>query len=140
MRYPLFSFLLLLILSGCKTNQINQKTSKGREGLWIEEYALDSSKYKSVGKYHNGDPIKKWNYYLNDKIIKKEKYRQNICHTTYYYKDGTIQSKGKTKFVADKQDTHWFYFGDWKYYDQTGKLSEIKKYDEGKLVEERIID
>lgn len=45
---------LTLSLIGCKTATINQKENKKRVGLWIEEYSIDSTKYKSVGKYKNG--------------------------------------------------------------------------------------
>jgi len=31
---------------------------------------------------------------------------------------------------------HWFYFGDWKFYSDKGKLIEIKKYNSGELISE----
>jgi hypothetical protein len=140
MRYLLISFAFILLLFGCKTNPINQKVAKKREGLWIENYSLDSaSHYKSVGKYHHGDPIKKWKYYLNGKIIKKEVYKHNVCHTTTYHQNGRIQSKGLTKTTADTIQTHWFYTGEWKFYNDKGKLIGLKKYKEGELLSDTAI-
>jgi antitoxin component YwqK of YwqJK toxin-antitoxin module len=124
----------MLVILGCRIRPINQKENKMREGLWVETYALDSAHYKSVGAYHQGDPIKKWRYYLNGKIIKKEQYKPNNCRTTTYFKNGKIQSKGQTKTTADSIQTHWFYDGDWKFYNEKGKLIGIKKYKEGQLL------
>ncbi|MDD2674130.1 MAG: hypothetical protein PHF81_04565 [Flavobacterium sp.] len=88
--------------------------NKRREGLWIEEYTQDSSHYKSIGKYRKGDPIKKWNYYLN----------------------GKIKSKGKTKMETSDKYAHWFYFGDWNFFNEDGKLITIKKYNNGESFSE----
>lgn len=129
----MFSFFILF---GCKTQPINQIKNKQREGLWIEEYPLDTIKYKSVGKYYKGDPIKKWCYYQNSKIIKKEKYKKDICYTIFFNANGKIQSKGKTKLVTTSQETHWFYYSDWKFYNDKGKLVLIKKYENGELKSE----
>jgi antitoxin component YwqK of YwqJK toxin-antitoxin module len=136
MRHHLITFFLILLLIGCKTAPVNQKVNKKRVGLWIEQYEIDSTKYKSVGKYKNGDPIKKWHYYSNDAINKKEIYRKNKCTVTYYHPNGNIQSKGKTKLTITGPEMHWFYFGDWKYYDENGKLISIKKYENGEFVSE----
>jgi antitoxin component YwqK of YwqJK toxin-antitoxin module len=136
MRYLLIPSLLLLALIGCKSTPINQKINKKREGLWIENYAVDSAKYKSVGKYRLDDPVKKWRYYLNGKIIKREKYKGNVCNTKNYFENGKIQSKGHTKTTTDNIEIHWFYDGEWKFFDEKGKLTLIRKYANGELVSE----
>ena len=136
MKNLFITLSLVFCFIGCKTASINQKENKKRIGLWIEEYSIDSTKYKSVGKYKNGDPVKKWCYYTNGKINKKEKYRKNKCITTYYYPNGNIQSKGKTKLVVTGAEMHWFYYGDWKYFDENGKLISTKKYENGEFISE----
>jgi antitoxin component YwqK of YwqJK toxin-antitoxin module len=107
----------MLAILGCRIRPINQKENKKREGHWVETYALDSAHYKAVGAYHQGDPIKKWRYFLN----------------------GKIQSKGQTKTTTDSIQTHWFYDGDWKFYNEKGKLIGLKKYKEGQLLSDIII-
>jgi antitoxin component YwqK of YwqJK toxin-antitoxin module len=136
MKHLYFPSLFLLFLIGCKSTPTNQKINKKREGLWIENYAIDSAKYKSVGKYHLGDPTKRWCYYLNGKIIKREKYKHNICKTTTYFENGKIQSKGQTKTTTDNIEIHWFYDGDWNFFDEKGKLIVTRKYNNGELVSE----
>jgi antitoxin component YwqK of YwqJK toxin-antitoxin module len=136
MKHLFLTVFIALTLIGCKTTAINQKENKKRVGLWIEEYSIDSTKYKSVGKYKNGDPEKKWLYYTNNRISKKEVYRKNKCITTNYNPNGTIQSKGKTKLIVTGPETHWFYYGDWKYFDENGNLISTKKYKNGDFISE----
>ena len=136
MRYSITILCFLFLLTGCKIKPINQKINKKREGHWIEKYNQDSLEYKSIGKYKKGEPVKKWRYLVNNAIIKKEIYKRDICFTTFYHKNGKIQSKGKTKFVENKLEMHWFYLGKWKFFDENGKVILIKKYDEGKLISE----
>ncbi|PWA11247.1 toxin-antitoxin system YwqK family antitoxin [Flavobacterium laiguense] len=126
----------MLVLIGCKSTPINQKINKKREGLWVEQYEIDSSKYKSIGKYKNGDPVKKWRYYLNGKIIMREKYKDDYCIRTKYHQNGKVESKGKTRLDNNEKHPHWFYTGDWKFFDEEGKPIQIKKYDDGKLISE----
>ena len=136
MKYLFITLFISLTLIGCRTAPINQMVNKEREGLWIEKYAQDSSKYKSIGKYHKGDPIKKWRYYLNNKIIMKEKYKDDYCIRTRYHQNGKIESIGKTYLKTEGKTPHWFYSGDWEYFDEKGNPISIKKYENGKLVSE----
>jgi antitoxin component YwqK of YwqJK toxin-antitoxin module len=128
------------LLASCKTASINQKANKQRVGLWIEQEEIDSIQYKSIGKYKNGDPIKKWRYYTENKIYKKEIYKKNKCTVTYYYPNGNIQSRGKTNLIITGSEMHWFYFGDWRYYDKNGKLLSVRKYENGNPISEKEIN
>ena len=87
--------------------------------------------------YKHDQPVKKWKSYINGKIYKTEKYKNGICTVKYYYENGKVQSKGKTKLETNSVETHWFYFGDWKFYSDKGKLTEIKKYNNGDLISEK---
>jgi antitoxin component YwqK of YwqJK toxin-antitoxin module len=136
MKNIFIALCLTLSFIGCKTAPINQKENKKRIGLWIEEYSIDSTKYKSVGKYKNGDPAKKWLYYTNNRISKKEVYRKNKCITTFYYANGKVQSKGKTKLVVTGTQMHWFYYDNWKYFDENENLISTKKYENGEFISE----
>lgn len=136
MKNAFITLFLILTFIGCKTVPINQKENKKRVGVWIEEYSIDSTHYKSVGKYKDGDPTRKWYYYTNDRVSKKEVYRKNKCITTNYNPNETIQSKGKTKLVVTYPEIHWFYYGDWKYFDENGNLISTKKYENGEFISE----
>jgi antitoxin component YwqK of YwqJK toxin-antitoxin module len=132
---PFFIILFCgILLLGCKSNPINQKIDKKKEGVWIDDYTQDSIRYKSVEYYKHNEPVKKWKSYINGKIYKTEKYKNGTCTVKYYYENGKVQSKGKTKLETNSVETHWFYFGDWKFYSDKGKLEEIKKYNNGELI------
>lgn len=133
-----FSIVFILILScvSCKIKSTNQVLDKKREGLWIETYAIDSARYKSIGTYKNDDPIKKWRYFLNEKLIKKERYHKNYCKTKLFHENRKTQAKGKTKLDSNDKNLHWYYAGTWKYYANDGKLTTTRTYDKGDLISE----
>lgn len=54
--------------------------------------------------------------YINGKIYKTEKYKNGICIVKSYYENGKLESKGKTKFEADSIQSHWYYYGEWKFF------------------------
>lgn len=137
MNHKIILLILLLSCLGCKTEQINQKNDKKKEGKWIDTYTQDNTQYKSIEYYKNNEPIKKWKSYINGKLHKTEKYKNGICYTKNYYENGKIESKGKTKLDYDSKLAHWYYFGDWKYYSKKGKYVATKEYFEGKLMSER---
>lgn len=129
---------LILTFFSCRPKLTNQKINKKREGLWIEQYAMDSAQYKSVGKYKNDDPVKKWCYYLNGKMIKKEKYKGNSCYTQFYHENGKIQSRGKAVLDTSAKYAHWYYTGNWDYYNDKGQLTIKREYQNGALATETI--
>ncbi|MGO4773443.1 hypothetical protein ACEN2I_17415 [Flavobacterium sp. W22_SRS_FK3] len=139
MRQFFILVIYAILISGCKSKPINQMIDKKKEGVWIDNYEQDNIRYKSVEHYKHNEPIKKWKSYINGKIYKTEKYRNGICVVKYYYENGKLQSKGKTKIEIDSVETHWFYFGKWKFYSNRGKLTEIKKYNKGELISEQEI-
>ena len=130
-------FICCSMLLSCKSKPVNQKIEKKKEGVWIDTYSQDGTDYKSYEYYKKDLPVKKWKSYINGKIYKTEKYKNGICMVKYYYENGKVQSKGKTKIEVNALETHWFYFGDWKFYTDKGKLTEIKKYDNGELISEK---
>lgn len=123
-----------IALSSCKTKLVNQKIDKKKEGVWIDNYTQDSTNYKSYEYYKHDQPVKKWKSYINGKIYKSERYKNGISIVKCYYENGKVQSKGKTKTEGESRKMHWFYFGDWKFYSDKGKLIEVKKYDKGQLI------
>lgn len=139
MKNLLLLFFCGIMLLSCKSKPINQKIDKKKEGLWIDNYQQDSITYKSLEYYKSDQPIKKWKSYIDGKIYKTEKYKNGICIVKYYYENGKLQSKGKTKIEVDAVETHWFYFGVWKFYSDKGKLTEVRKYNNGNLISEQEI-
>jgi antitoxin component YwqK of YwqJK toxin-antitoxin module len=136
MKKWLLILIGLLLFCGCKNQAVNQIVSKKREGFWIEKYTDDSLKYQSRGFYKKGNPIKKWKYFLNGQLLKKEKFKSNYCQTRVYYQNGKLASKGKTNLDSINQNFHWYYNGIWKFYNEKGKLSTLREYKNGDLISE----
>jgi hypothetical protein len=65
--------LLYVALFSCNTRIANQQVNK-KKGRTLDRRIFDRQfHYKSIGYYKNDNPIKKWRYYLDGKIIKKKK-------------------------------------------------------------------
>lgn len=133
-----FTLLFIGMLSLFSCRPTNQTVNNKRGGIWIEEYAIDSAQYKSIGTYKNGDPVKKWRYYLNGKLIKKQRYHEMYCKTKFFHENRKTRAKGITRLDENPKEIHWYYSGIWKHYDKRGKLMIIRNYDKGKLISEKI--
>lgn len=128
-----FCLLLILILLGCKTN----RTVHGlKQGKWILTDSVGNDFYRHVEKYAKGEEVKKWKTFKNKKRYKTEKYKGTICHVIYFYPNGKIGLEGNTKLENDAKETHWYYYDEWKVYDESGKLIQLKYYEEGVLLSE----
>ena len=128
------SFLILILLlsySSCKTNRI---INNERHGKWIDLDTIGSVFYKSVGRYKNGLEKGTHRQFSNKKLHRKEKYKNGICQTTYYYPNGKIMSEGNTELEITEKEMHWFYQGDWRFYDENGSLLGINTYEKGELI------
>lgn len=132
MKYPIF--LLFLLLAACAPN----RTVNGqREGRWKEVYSDGTQRYKSVGRYRHGDEVKRWRHYNNGIRYKMEEYRDSVCNVTFYHPNGKVASRGITRVVVTDKERHWFYSGDWTYFDEKGNPIMVRTYDQGNLLAEK---
>ncbi len=127
----LFMFFFLTLIS-CK-NEVNQyqtvrKNVKLKTGKWVKKDDYPDQKYVSIGKYKKGEKTGVWKVYLNGALYQKDKFKDSITRTKFYYPDGKILKKGVSKTIEDHQTILWYYHGKWKFYDDNGKLEYIKTY------------
>ena len=129
----LITAFILIGFSSCKTNKtINQH----REGKWVFKDIVNDVLYKSKGRYKQSQEIKTWKYFENHKLVKTEKYQDNICHIKTFDEKGRTTSIGKSIIVEESNQTHWHLTGDWIFFDGKGKITGIKKYEKGELISE----
>lgn len=133
MKAIVLYFSLAVFLCSCATNRM---VDGQRHGRWKETYSDGNQEFKSVGRYDHGDEIRRWKYFQGGKKFKVERYRDSVCETTFFHRNGKIASQGITRVVLTEKERHWFYSGDWKHFDETGKLVLIRNYDEGILCSE----
>ncbi len=140
MKNIVLTLLSIFVFVSCKTKEINQykkfpDKSQKRHGTWREEYSSDQGTLIALGKYKNGEKVGIWKTTFEDKLYQKDKIRKNLTKTKLYHSNGKIMEKGQSRLDISDVQRHWYYFGDWKYYDENGKLKYVKKYSDGKKVD-----
>ena len=137
LRFILFICCTIACLS-CKTNQFNKVGQS--HGRWEFADTLGTQVYKYGGRYKNGIECGKWKYHLGGKLARKEKYRKNISYNQFFHENGKVSSRGKSQLDVSAAEIHWYYFGDWEYFDETGRLTMVKTFENGKQVKVRKMD
>ena len=134
MKSILLKIVLLLFLFTINSCKVNQTRDKVKIGRWVYSDTVNNVSYKTTGKYKNGIEKRRWLYYANNKIIKKENYKKDICNVINYHPNGKIASTGKTKLLIKDDLAHWFYFDEWLFYDEKGNYMETRTYNNGELM------
>jgi len=124
-KYSIVTIITLSIISSCKINRYRNGLKVGK---WVKEYTLDGISYKTVEFYKGGIERGRWKSFINKGLVFKEIYKNDTCYRTNYYSNGQILSYGKTTTDRINNSLHWFYIGDWKYFDEQGNLKMIKNY------------
>lgn len=109
--------------------------SQQRHGKWKLEYSGADGKYRDIGRYRKGERVGVWRTIFQDKLYQKDKIRKSITKTKVYYPNGKLMEKGQSRVDVSDNERHWYYFGNWKFYDENEKLKYIKKYVEGRPVD-----
>ncbi|MCW3168394.1 hypothetical protein OMO38_07625 [Chryseobacterium sp. 09-1422] len=140
LRNILLLGLAVFVVSSCKTKPINQYVKvenkwQKRHGKWKEEYSSDQGILTAVGKYKMGEKFGVWKTTFQNKLYQKDKIRKGMTKTKLYHPNGKIMERGESRLDITEAQRHWYYFGDWKYYDENGKLMYIKKYADGKKID-----
>ena len=134
---PLFS---LLIIFSCTPQKVNQYVRSGkvqlRHGFWKEQYDSNDGKFEAKGRYDKGEKVGVWKTSFNGKKFQKDRVLKNgITKTTIFHPNGKVMEKGQSRIDISANERHWYYFGDWRYFDNKGKLLKIMKYADGTKVD-----
>ncbi len=129
-----FLFLVVLFVGLSSFGQ-NSKDAQGRkQGPWGERYE-NSGVYKWKGTFKDDKPTGTFYFYNEDgKLHVKMTYEGTAgknADAVFYHPNGkTAAAKGK--YVNQKKD------GEWKYYDQRGRLLSVETQKGGKVEGEKI--
>ena len=126
----LFIFSVLL-LSSCGVNRARNNVKVGK---WVTIDTLNSDVYKNIEYYKKGQPVRKWRNYKNETLVKSEKYKGNTSTIKFYNEAKKVIATGKSKLDETNEFAHWYYDGDWFYYDDSGKLIQTKSYYNGVMM------
>ncbi|HUH33356.1 MAG TPA: hypothetical protein VLZ28_05340 [Daejeonella sp.] len=131
----LLTVFALCLFASCKINQ----TENGlKTGLWISKDGNGEEGYKSRGRYKKGKEKGVWKFFYNDTLYQKDRYSGNSARVRYYHPNKKVSARGNTQMDYDGKLAHWYYTGDWKYFDVKGKLVKTVTYEKGNAIAETI--
>lgn len=135
------------LLGGCHTPQVavagaraahnRLDAQKERHGRWRVFYDDASTQLATDGRYRHGKPVGRWRYYSPKNIIaRQERYRWWIpgrLLVKEFYPSGKIAKKGQAQIVREGDVVHFYWFGPWQEYAETGRLIARAWYKMGQL-------
>ncbi|WP_430614249.1 hypothetical protein [Flavobacterium sp. JP2137] len=130
---------LLLTATAC---QINRTKNHERVGKWVTTMSQDDQLMTIRAKYNRKGLGKgSWRYHLDGKLYKREVYdRRGNCFVTAFHANGNTAVTGQTRLETNPSGIHWFYTGDWLYFDEAGTLTRVSHYKHGALIRETQIE
>lgn len=115
--------------------KINQWKNNKYDGLWISWSDSLGRQVGSKGRFKEGKEVGVWKYYFDDGTLRRiERYSRKGIATKYYYPNGHLKSKGKAIVAYEEELLHYYYQGEWLYYDEEGKITQRITYDHGDVV------
>lgn len=129
-----FLFAVMVILLG--SCQVNRYKHNLKTGLWINKDDNGDVIYKSRGRYKYGKEKGTWKYYHDKTLFKKERHNGDTSEMWFYHLNKKVMANGKTEINFNGIEIHWYYTGDWKYFDQQGRLLKTVTYKLGNPIAE----
>ncbi len=133
------SLLLPALFFAQNLNRLDQQGRK--TGRWIT-YA-DSAKTIKLfeGRFRKDKPKGKSYFYTNSGVLDRiEKNRFRKLKTTFYYPNGLVRLRGNARLENLPDRVHYYYYGQWKAYDDSGKLVKYYYYRKGELTKTVYLD
>ncbi|MVN76272.1 hypothetical protein GO988_08040 [Hymenobacter sp. HMF4947] len=148
MRVLLF-VLLGLVATACVTSQprvansprgfwhTNRLDRRGDPiGRWNVYYDSAHARPFTQGRYRHGRAVGRWRYYSPvGGLVRQERYRRHgLNDITYYHPNGHIARQGHARVVDEPDGLHFYWFGEWLNYSETGALQKVETYQNGRLI------
>lgn len=116
-----------------KKNQYDENGK--RKGLWISYWDDEEKIPMSMATYKNGyeTGVSK-EYHQNGNLRLKFRYHKHRMRVKYYEKNRNLESKGWSIIEYNEEDTHYYWQGKWKYYDENRKIIKIVYYLNGQEI------
>lgn len=111
---------------------------KRRHGIWEFYWENDTSMLANKGEFRHGNQVGTWYYYNQDGSLQKTETKTKVgkrFKTQIYYPDGKLQKEGYAKLKKDKEYLNYYWYGEWKCYDEQGNLVKTEHYKKGELVD-----
>ncbi len=108
-------------------------------GRWHTYYDDAHARPHTLGHYRHGQPRGRWRYYSpTGGLVRQERYhRHGLSNLTYYHPNGQVARQGQARVANEPDGLHFYWFGEWLNYSETGMLQKIETYQNGRLVATR---
>jgi antitoxin component YwqK of YwqJK toxin-antitoxin module len=89
----------------------------------------------TTGRYRHGRPVGHWRYYTQlGTLDHEERYHRDYSDITFYHPNGQVSQRGRARVVDEGTNLHYYWFGEWRRFSDTGRLVQIDTYEKGKQV------
>jgi antitoxin component YwqK of YwqJK toxin-antitoxin module len=108
-------------------------------GRWNLYYDDAHAKLLTQGHYRHGQARGRWRFYApTGYLVRQEQYRSHgLSDITYYHPNGQVARQGHARVVTEADGLHFYWFGDWLAYSETGVLQKIETYQNGHRIATR---
>jgi len=128
-----FVFLCNSSFSQFYKRKINRYDENGRRtGIWRTYWDDDKKIPMSKVRFKDGYETGVSREYRQKGIMRlKYRYYKNRLRVKHYSENGKLEAKGWAHMEYNEQDTHFYFHGKWKYFDERRKLIRIRWYENG---------
>jgi len=135
-KISVFSFLFFLSLVSSAQffhRKVNKFDKSGlRQGLWISYLDSDKKAIAGIEHFKDGKEIGVCRYYHpNGKLRLKFKFRNTDIKVKYFDEKRKLTSKGAAIMENTAREIHYYWVGQWKFYDQHHHIKSIAIYQKG---------
>lgn len=116
---------------------LNQLDENGlRKGNWITYWDDEKEIPMSKARFENGREVGvSKEYHMNGNLRLKFRYHKDRIRVKFYSKDRRLEQKGWSVIEFNEEDTHYYWQGKWKFYDDRRKLARIAYFEKGEEVQ-----
>ena len=149
----LIAFMLLPLLAEAQLLAKAPKKSYGRgiwpfrinrfdkEGKFHGMWKIRGSDDKTVirkGRFRHGRVVGTWRYYYYPSgslyMVEKHKRKLDYIPVKRYHESGALEKEGQVRVEDTPEKLRYFWFGEWKVYDEAGNFSHTEYYVNGNQV------
>ncbi|MDZ7743139.1 MAG: hypothetical protein U5Q03_15725 [Bacteroidota bacterium] len=139
MKNLFFLVLSAFLFSSCTESlyfgKFNQKDKEGKKkGVWITWW--DEEETIPMTKYWYKDGKEQWDsktYHNNGNKAVKFKKRGDRILVKYFDRFNHLTHKGWARYEVSEVDVHYYWHGEWKYFDEDRRLIKRVIYENGKM-------
>ena len=73
-------------------------------------------------------------YHINGKLRLKFRYYKDRIRVKYYTESRKLEQKGWSVIEYNEDDTHYYWHGKWKFYNNGRKLERVALYENGEEI------